>query len=349
MNKMIQTALIIKMFILASLSLSATAVSAQGISEQSLAELKTFSGRLIKRDSSKITHLVFIDLWRSFKGNGDEKMIAALPDKFLQQSQQIWLQPEINVTKAQLADFQQYFPQIKPLVLDEKFSLMRELKIWQSPFHVLISGNEQVFSGDTQALLTFIAKEYSVDINAALSASHNEEKSNIVEENQQVGKVSDELIAAGKIANKISKTSNKVKAKKPLVGDLAPTFSAKTLTGKQVKLSTVLAKLSNRKPLNLVFIDALCPMPHFPNCEAKLVQLNELIKTDNSRQWLAVVNSYYVNEEFAQQFAEKFSLKLPLLFDHDNSIFKAYQVYASPYHIKVNRQGFIESRSDLLN
>ena len=90
-------------------------------------------------------------------------------------------------------------------------------------------------------------------------------------------------------------------------------------------------------------------MPHFPNCEAKLGQLNELINTNDSRQWLGVVSSYYVNEEYAQQFAEKFSLKLPLLFDHDNSIFKSYQVYASPYHIKVNRQGVIESRSDLLN
>ena len=336
-------------FILALLTLTAIKATALGVSEQLLYELKTFSGKVIKLDKNKITHLVFIDLWRSYEGQGDEKMIATLPDKFLQQSQQIWLQPEINVTKAQLTEFQQYFPQIKPLVLDEKFRLMRELKIWQSPFHVLISGNEQVFSGDAQALLTFIAKEYSVDINAARSASHNEEKSNVVAENQQVEKASAELIAAEKIANKISKTSNKVKVKKPLVGDLAPTFSAKTLTGKQVKLSAALAKLSNKKPLNFVFIDALCPMPHFPNCEAKLVQLNELIKTDDSRQWLGVVNSYYVNEEYAQQFAEKYSLKLPLLFDHDNSIFKAYQVYASPYHIKINRQGFIESRSDLLN
>jgi len=74
-----------------------------------------------------------------------------------------------------------------------------------------------------------------------------------------------------------------------------------------------------------------------------------LIKADESRQWLGVVNSYYVNEEFAQQFAERFALTLPLLFDQENTIYRAYDVYASPYLIKINHQGIIESRSDILN
>jgi peroxiredoxin len=90
-------------------------------------------------------------------------------------------------------------------------------------------------------------------------------------------------------------------------------------------------------------------MPQFPNCEAKIAQLNELITADNSRQWLAVINSYYVNEDYVKDFVEKYELKLPILFDQDNQIYRAYDVYASPYQIKVNRQGVIESRSDLLH
>jgi len=315
--------------------------TAQSVSKQLFSELKTISGQAIKRDNkNKITHLVFIDLWRSYEGQGDEKIIAALPEQFLQQSQRIWLQPEINVTKAQLTEFQQYFPQVNPLVLDEKFSLMRALKIWQTPFHVLIRGNTQIFSGDAQALLTFIDKEYSLDINLAYASNHVQDNSKVVSQNEQA------VVVAVEVVDKVSKAA---KPKKPIFGDKAPTFSANTLAGELVSLSAALVKLSNNKPLNLVFIDALCPMPHFPNCEAKFGQLNELIKANDSRQWLGVVNSYYANEKSAQQFAEKFSLKLPLLFDHDNSIFKAYQVYASPYQIKVNRNGLIESRSDLLN
>ena len=130
---------------------------------------------------------------------------------------------------------------------------------------------------------------------------------------------------------------------------MAPKFSATTLTGKKVTLASALVKLADKRPLSLVFLDALCPMPQFPGCEAKISQLNELVKADSSRQWLAVVNSYYVNEDYAKDFVKKFDLKLPVLFDQENTIYRAYDVYASPYQIKVNSQGVIESRGDLLN
>lgn len=330
---------ILTLFILALLSLK---VTAQALDEELISNLETFNGQSILVDNNKIIHFVFIDLWRSYEGSGDEKMIASLPEKFLQQSQQIWLQPQVNVTKAQLSEFQQYFPQVTPLILDVKFNLMRALKVWQSPFHVLLKDNEILFSGDAQALLNFIAKKHSVAVSDAFTAnsvsSENEEES--IDHTKNSPMVSDLL----------TKSEGKpVKPYKPVVGDKAPLFSAVTLSRKKVTLADALVRLDNSKPLNLVFIDALCPMPHFPDCESKLAQVNELIKADNSRHWLGVVNSYYVNEEFAQQFAEKFSLKLPLIFDQDNEIYRVYDVYASPYLIKINRQGLIESRSDVLN
>lgn len=329
----------IKLFILALLPLK---VTAQQVDEQLISNLKTFNGQSIFVDKEKVTHFVFIDLWRSYEGGGDEKMIASLPEEFTQQSQQIWLQPEVNVTKAQLSEFQQYFPQVTPLILDAKFTLMRVLKVWQSPFHVLVKNNNVLFSGDATALLKFIAKRYSVAISDTFTtnsvSSENEEEG--IKLTGNTPKSSDGLIKS---------VMNSVKPYKPMAGEKAPIFSAKTLAGKQVTLADSLVKLSNSKPLNLVFMDALCPMPHFPDCEAKLAQLNQLMKADNSRQWLGVVNSYYVNEEFSQQFADKFFLKLPLIFDQDNAIYRAYDVYASPYLIKINQQGVIESRSDVLN
>jgi len=292
-----------------------------------VSNLQTFTGQPITQDKNKLTHLVFIDVWRSYEGKGDEKMIAALPNIFLKQSQQIWIQPEINVTNAQLAEFQQYFSHIKPLVIDKKFALMRAFNVWQSPFHVLLEDNKKIFSGDATALSAFITQKYNLVSN---------QSSAVVE------KIND-------TENNIEKTTLAVKHTKPLIGDLAPSFTANTLTEQQVTLSATLAKLTNNKPLNLIFLDALCPMPQFPGCEAKIAQLNKLMKVDNKREWLAVVNSYYVNEDYVKDFVKKFDLKLPIIFDQNNQIYRAYDVYASPYQIKVNRQGFIESRSDSIN
>ena len=309
-----------------------------------LNSLQTFNGKPIIQNKSKLTHLVFIDVWRSYEGKGDEKMIAALPDDFLSQSQQIWIQPEINVTKAQLAEFQQYFAEVKPLVMDKKFALMRGFSVWQSPFHVLIEKNKTIFSGDAAALSAFINKKYNL--------ANVEEKLDTVKPTDIVNNSGDIHLAENSLVTNITNITDITKATKPhkpLVGDIAPKFSAKTLTGKNITLESALSGLTDNKPLNLVFLDALCPMPHFPGCEEKIALLNQLIKADSSRQWLAVVNSYYVNEDFAKDFVKKFALKLPILFDNDNTIYRGYDVYASPYQIKVNRQGFIESRSALLN
>ena len=288
-----------------------------------VSNLQTFTGQEISQDKTKLTHLVFIDVWRSYEGKGEEKMIASLPDVFLKQSQQIWIQPEINVTKAHLTEFQQYFSDVKPLVMDKKFTLMRAFNVWQSPFHILLQGEKEIFSGDGAALSAFIAKKYAVVISPEIT---------VVEKPNET-------------VNNMENTDVVPKLNRPLVGDLAPDFSENTLMGKEVTLTAILAKLANNKPLNLIFLDALCPMPHFPGCEAKIAQLNTLVEADSSRQWLAVVNSYYANEDYVKDFVKKFDLKLPVLFDQHNNIYRSYDIYASPYQIKVNRQGLIESRS----
>ncbi len=300
-----------------------------------LAGLSNFNGQAITLDNTKITHLVFIDVWRAYAGQGDDKIVAALPTGFLKQSQQIWIQPEINVTKAQLTEFQQYLGHITPIVLDTNFSLMRSLNIWSSPFHVLIQDNKRLFSGDATALTTFVGNRFGSPEDKFKLASLTKQTSTEI---------------SPKKTPKNDKGKNKIAEKphKPLMGDNAPTFSVQNLKGEQVTLSSSLNALSDKQALNLVFLDALCPMPQFPECEQKIAQLNKLVKEDTSKQWLAVINSYYVNEDYVKGFIDKFALELPILFDHNNTIYRAYDVYASPYLIKVNRQGKIVSRSDLI-
>ncbi len=257
--------------------------------------LRTYKGTAISLDSSKLTHWVFMDLWASYEGGGDEQLIAQLPEQFNRQIRRVWVQPELNVTAAQLQDFQQAYPTVKPLVLDHGYRLMREHKVWQSPYHILTDNGVEVFRGTGQALSRYVHK--------------------------RLGK----------------------KHRKPLGGDKAPDFVSTSLSGETIALPQLL----HSKPLNLVFIDALCPMPHFPHCEAQIEQLNKQVARDKDNHWLAVINSYYVDEPLTRDFVARFALKLPVIFDRDNSISKAYGVFASPYQVAINRDGTITSRGDL--
>lgn len=305
------------------------------------AHLTSFTGKPIVQDKNKITHLIFIDLWRSYEGRGDEEMLASLPEQFLQLSQQIWLQPEINVTKAQLAEFQQYFPQVTPLVLDHNFALMRAFKVWQAPFHVLLEGKQQLFFGDSDALALYMAEKYPAQNRAKLTA--NDQQSD--QHNDVNASPADKLVAT---SHRVESTDNDAQTK-PLPGYNAPEFWVQSMADQPLVLSSLLAKLSQDQPLSLVFIDSLCPMPHFPGCEDKLAKLMTLIENDRQRQWLGIVNSYYINQQSAELFAKRFKLDLPLVFDHQNKIFKAYEVHATPYQIDINSTGVILSRSEQLH
>ncbi|MDP2562661.1 peroxiredoxin [Psychrobium sp. 1_MG-2023] len=325
-----------QLLMLAVVSASVFSANAQRTELKLLAELETVTGQTIARDKSKMTHLVFIDIWRSYGGQGDEEVVNSLPKAFLQQSQQIWLQPEINVTQAQLIEFQQHFQQVSPLVFDRQFKLMRAFGVWQSPFHVLIQGNQQIFSGDAKALRQFIDNKYGEQSRLSI-ASKNDKKREPQHAEEKLP-----------VEEGYSAVVKSIKPHKPRVGDTAPTFSTHSLQGNPLTLDSMLAKLPKGDSLNLVFIDALCPMPQFPNCESKLKKLKKLVADNPQRKWLGVVNSYYVDEAYVKQFSNKFELKIPLAFDAENAIYKAYDVYASPYQIKVNHLGRIELRSDVM-
>ena len=214
------------------------------------------------------------------------------------------------------------------------FSLMRSLGGWDLPLHVILKDGKKVFSGSGDAL-TELSKEHFSSaavmknwLDSSLRADLSVPEKSIIKENKQ------------KVVKFTIAKAGKARFKKPEKGDQAPLFTAKTLAGNTVSL----IGLSYSKPVSLVFVDSLCPMPHFPGCEAKLEALNELVAADTSREWIGIVSSYYVNEEIAQQFRDKFQLKMPLIFDTDNQIYQSYGVHSSPYQIDINREGAIRSR-----
>lgn len=305
-----------------------------------LDRLQTFDGQPLVLEKDKLTHIIFQEIWSSYEGLGEEARVAALPLDYRQISQQLWVQPEINITEAQLQEYQGYYPQVKPLVLDRGFRLMRSLGGWDLPLHVILKDGKKVFSGSGTELTAFANEHFSSKATVSqwlasgvdnlpgksLEKAVKEAVENAVEKELPV---SASFTAAGKS-----------RYHRPVAGEKAPAFTAETMGGKKVSLPGLIYN----KPLSIVFVDSLCPMPHFPGCEAKLEQLNQLVANDSSRQWLGVVNSYYVNKDVAQQFRDKFQLKLPLVFDVDNRIFQSFGVHASPYQIDISRSGDIRSR-----
>lgn len=310
---------------------------AENNTDESLANMKTFDGQPVVIESSKLIHLVFQEIWSSYENLGEEVRVSTLPKAFMDRSQQVWVQPGINVTEAQLTEYQGYYPQITPLVLDRGYRLMRSLGSWELPLHVVLKDGKTVFSGNGDELSIVASNHFltAATINQWLQTAAND--------------FSAKAAVAVEVSRPISfslKDAVKPSYHKPVVGEQAPAFTAKTIIGDMTSDTVSLKGLSKRKPLSLIFIDALCPMPHFPNCKAKLEQLNDLVAKDTSREWLGVVSSFYVSEETVQQFRDKFKLKLPLIFDVDNQIHQGYGVNASPYQIDISREGYIHSRSD---
>ena len=130
---------------------------------------------------------------------------------------------------------------------------------------------------------------------------------------------------------------------KPLVGDIPAASDRVTLAGAELVIGG-----KRQQPQSVVFLDSLCPMPHWPDCAEKIEQLNGLYETRGSEQWVAVVKSFYIDRQYVADFAERMKLKLPIVFDQDNSLFQDYKVYGNPYQVWLGRDGSIQYRGDSL-
>ncbi|MEJ2765789.1 redoxin domain-containing protein [Photobacterium sp. MCCC 1A19761] len=293
---------------------------------QLLAGKSTIHGRSLTLPAHKTAHLVFMDIWNSYAGQGAEQFIAALPEEFLAQSQQIWIQPEINVTTAQLKEFQGYYPMVAPLVLDRSQQLLRQFQFWQTPSHVLVEEGKVVFQGDNTALLRYLNQDVRPEPSASLQAQVKDQ-----EQTQDQGS-----------APSVDKTVYHV----PKPGESAPSFTVETLSGERLSLAGLLNPAVGGQPVSLLFMDALCPMPQFPDCEAKLAEWRALVQASPTRQWVGVISGFYIDESIARAFAEKHTLDVPVVFDVDNQLFQQYGVHASPYQIDIGADGTLVSRSE---
>ncbi|MBY4677749.1 peroxiredoxin family protein [Marinobacterium arenosum] len=128
---------------------------------------------------------------------------------------------------------------------------------------------------------------------------------------------------------------------KPMPGDQAPSIDARRLDGNPLSLADY-----RGQPVSLVFLDSLCPMPHFPQCAQKIARANQLAAANPEHPWIGVVKGFYVDEAYVRDFAERFKLNFPLVWDKDNKIFSDYQVYGTPYQVWLDPQGRLSYRGE---
>lgn len=129
---------------------------------------------------------------------------------------------------------------------------------------------------------------------------------------------------------------------RPDVGDKSHTFSATRLTGQSITLAQY-----QGEAVNLVFLDSLCPMPHFPDCEEKIAKLNAQVAAKPEANWIGFISSFYVDQGIAEAFRDKFGIKIPLVFDLENRVLQQYQVFATPYLIRLDDEHQIVYRGDV--
>lgn len=93
----------------------------------------------------------------------------------------------------------------------------------------------------------------------------------------------------------------------------------------------------------LIFLDALCPMPHFPGCEKILKRLAE--RPTGNR--LLVFNTLYADAHSIRRFVKKHRLPMPVIIDADMTLHDRYGVYATPYRVVIENSSVV-SKGDML-
>lgn len=274
--------------------------------------MTTTDGKQIQLNEQPRRHLVFMDIFASYLGQGAELQVQQLPDSFGQHYPLVWVQPHLNVTRAQLEEFQQLFPAIRPMVLDDELQWMQHFKVWSSPYHVLMRDGEVEFAGDYSALRQYL----------------------------KLPPVPDPVLVN---ATPMPGSVDGFDYHYLEPGDAAPSVEVTTMDGQRINLANW---YRHNQGGRIVFLDSLCPMPHFPGCEQQLQQLSQQLK-QSDQGWLGVVSGFYVSPDVVQDFLQRFDLSLPVVFDHGNQLFGQFGVLATPYVVEVDRQGHLAQRQSL--
>lgn len=121
------------------------------------------------------------------------------------------------------------------------------------------------------------------------------------------------------------------------VGDNAPDFRTITLKGNNI---SYVSQLKDKKPVYLVFWATWCP-----NCKRELPHVEKLFEKFGDKISFIAVN-VAINESLSsvEKYVATMNLTLPVVYDEDKKIMKAYGVVGTPTTIILSRDGKIKYR-----
>lgn len=104
--------------------------------------------------------------------------------------------------------------------------------------------------------------------------------------------------------------------------------------------------LLTKGEIDLVFLDALCPMPHFPGCEKAIADWAQGYRK-GVHPAVAVFNALYVDEAVIKAFVRKHQLSMPVVVDADMTLYRALKIHATPYQVSLDNGVIVYRGSQL--
>lgn len=125
----------------------------------------------------------------------------------------------------------------------------------------------------------------------------------------------------------------------PGIGDLAPDFTATTLSGETVQLSD----FRGSKPVYLKFWATWCTY-----CKVEMPHMKAVLDEQGEALEVLTINVGLNDsvERIEQLFADQ-GFQLPTVFDADGAITSQFGVVGTPHHVLINREGQIIYRTFL--
>jgi peroxiredoxin len=127
------------------------------------------------------------------------------------------------------------------------------------------------------------------------------------------------------------------------IGMPAPDFELSTFEDDPLDLKGL---LDEDKPLLLVFWTTWCPY-----CKKEMTAINELYEASESKNLTIVGINAGWNDSVprAKAFQDRYDIRFPLAFDHENRVSRDYMIRGVPSLVLVDGQGTIAYRGHVLN
>lgn len=288
--------------------------------------LKTINGETIDLLSFYGNTPVYLKFWATWcvpcrqQMPGFEETFQEYGDKV----KVIAVNTGFNDSEKAIREYQKKIPMLMPTVIDDG-TLAGDLNLTVTPMHVLISRDGRI---------AYIGHKDGEQLHAALKA--------VIAQTPQAKVPQSDAAKAAK-----NTEAAYVKTPKFNVGDTVKGLTFTTLDNQTAPLNG-----TSEKPKALVFLAPWCESylaesrPKMAqNCERVRKQVDALINS-TALDWYGISSNLWVNKQEVADYQKSTGTKLPLIYDNDGELFRAFSVRQIPTIILIDKSGKVSKVID---